>query len=373
VTGEAISWTLELGGSAAPPELVGAVQTIEVEDHAELADMLRLTVGVGVSQSSDDWTFLTADRFPRLGEAKVSVTIGSGDGVPLIDARIIETATALSHAPNESALTVVAMDPTVLLNLEEKVKAWPDMADSGIAQAIFGDHGFDAEVETTEPTRQEDDVTTIQRGTDMQLLQRLATRNGYELFVEPTASGPKWHFHPPRLDQQPQGVLSVGMGEATNVNSFRVRHDMLRPATAAATSLDVEGREDQSGEAQSASLQPLGAQAASAADQPRHVLLTGTGLTDGGELAAYAQAVVDRSSWALRADVELNTIAYGGVVRAKKPIQVRGAGQLLSGTWYVERVVHTITGEGYVQRVRLRRNATGVQAGESFSQSRAAA
>ena len=39
------------------------------------------------------------------------------------------------------------MDPTVLMTLEEKVKPWPNMADSDIASAIFGDHGFTPDVE----------------------------------------------------------------------------------------------------------------------------------------------------------------------------------------------------------------------------------
>ena len=53
------------------------------------------------------------------------------------------------------------------------------------------------------------------------------------------------HFHAPRLDLPPQGVLSVNMRDATNVNSFNARFDMLRPATAQATNLDVESRENQ--------------------------------------------------------------------------------------------------------------------------------
>jgi phage protein D len=373
MTGQAISWKLELGGSPAPADMLGSVQQIEVEDHAELADMLRLRIGIGVTQSADDWTFQSPTLFPRLGEIRVSVAIGAGQDEVLIDGRIIETSTTISHEPNRSTLDVVAMDATVLLNLEEKVKAWPNMSDSAIATAIFSDHGFAADVADTQPARQENDVTTIQRGTDMQLLRRLAARNGYELFVEPTAAGSKWHFHPPQLSAQPQGVLSASMGEATNVNSFASRHDMLRPATAVAAGFDVDAGEGQSGQADQPGLRALGSRPTAAADTPRRVLLADTGLTQSGELAAYAQAVVDRSSWAMAADAELNTVAYGGIVRAKRPIQVRGVGQALSGTWYVERVHHVIGGEGYVQRVRLRRNALGVEPGESFAARQGAA
>ena len=65
----------------------------------------------------------------------------------------------------------------------------------------------------------------------------------------------------------------------------------------------------------------------------------------------YAQAVVDRSSWSIVAEGELNTVAYAKVLRAKQPVMVRGVGQQFSGRYYVERVLHTITGDGtWIQR-----------------------
>jgi len=54
-------------------------------------------------------------------------------------------------------------------------------------------------------------------------------------------------------------------------------------------------------------------------------------------------------------------------MRAKRPILVRGVGQQFSGTYYVERVLHTIKSDGtYVQRFTLRRNALGLKGGEQF-------
>ena len=57
-----------------------------------------------------------------------------------------------------------------------------------------------------------------------------------------------------------------------------------------------------------------------------------TGLARAGELQAFAQAVADQSSLAITADGELNTVAYGSLMRAKRPILVRGAGKQFSGT-----------------------------------------
>ena len=87
-------------------------------------------------------------------------------------------------------------------------------------------------VENTQITRQEDKETILQRGTDIQFLQYLAKRNGFDVYVEvnPISGKPEGHFHPPRSEQKEQGVLTVNMGESTNIISFTTKFDMLKPA-----------------------------------------------------------------------------------------------------------------------------------------------
>ena len=364
----AVSYTLLINDLPASPDLLDAIQQIEVEDHADMADMLRLRIAIGVKDGCADWTVVDDDLFPRLATLKVRVTVGSGPAEPLIEAHVIETNANFANQPGQSVLNVVAMDPTVLMNLEEKVRPWPDMADGDIATTIFGEYGFSAKVEPTQPSRQEVDHTTMQRGADIRFLQQLAQRNGYECYVEAnTSTGHiEGHFHPPELEQRPQGVLSVNMGESTNVNSFNARYDMLRPTTARVTGLDIGTRSDQPAQAENLAFRELGSEPSLNGDRRRRVLLSQTGLAETGELQAYAQAVVDRSSWAITADGELNTVAYGRLLRAKRPVLVRGAGRQFNGTYYVQQVLHTFSGNGYTQRFTLYRNATGLTGQESF-------
>jgi len=109
------------------------------------------------------------------------------------------------------------------------------------------------------------------------------------------------------------------------------------------------------------------ASATTPADRPRKVLLSGLGMTQSAELQRYAQSVVDRSSWSIHAEGELNTVGYGAVLRAKAPVMVRGVGQQFSGRYYVVRVLHTITGDGnWTQKFTLHRNAIGLTKREDF-------
>lgn len=362
-----VGYRLTIGGQAAPPDLLETLQRVEVEEHASMASLMRLTFSVAIDETGAGWTVVDEDYFPRLGDVALSIVVGNAQPEPVLAGNVIETRAVLSDSPQSSSFDVVAMDASVLMNLEEKVRPWPDMSDSDIAQAIFGDYGLTPVVDRAEPTRQEDDVVPVQRGTDIQFLRHLAERNGFDLFVAAAAAGAEGHFHAPRLDEEPQGILTVGFGGASNVSEMTLAFDALRPTTASAAQIGADGSGAESAAAQAVSLRELGSDSFLASGQPRVSLMTGTGVTGTAELQTYVQAVVDQSAWAVRADGELNTARYGSVLRARQPVSVRGVGRLLSGIYYVERVLHSFTGEGYTQRFTLRRNALGLAGGEDFA------
>jgi phage protein D len=368
-----IGYSLTVDGSPAPGDVMGALQEIAVEDHAELATVMRLRLATAVKEGGGGWTVIDDALFPRLAKVGLSVTVGTGSATKLFDGYVAHTTARFSNDPGESTYTVVAMDATVLMNLEEKIRAWPDMADSDIASSIFGDHGLTPQVEATQPSREATSVTTIQRGTDIRFLRRLAARNGYECFVsiDPASGAAEGHFHPPRVDATPQATLSVNFQTATTVNALVAKHDMLRPAHAKVMTIDPSDASSQQAEIDSAALQTLGAESTVASDKPRKLLLTDTGLAQSGELQSLAQGVVDRSAFALSAEGDLTTGVFGKVLFAKKPVLVRGVGTRLSGEWYVERVLHDLRGAEYDQHFTLRRNALGMTSSESFTDDRA--
>jgi phage protein D len=368
-----VAYTLYLDDAPAPAELIDVIQRLEVEDHADMADMVRLTVAIAIRDGCGSWNVVDQNTFQRLTKLRISVNVGSGKTEPLIEAYVIQTSADFANQPGQSVLNVVAMEPTVKMNLKETVRAWPNMADSDIAEEIFSgsDYQFGFDIDSTQPTHDEDDHTEMQRGTDIQFLQSLAQRNGYECYVElnPESGIVEGHFHKPRLQQSPQGVLTVNMGDATNVNSFQASFDMLQATTAKAANVDVHSSDEQSTNSDSAEDKSLGSASTVPGDNPRQVLMSGTGLFDTGELQTAAQAEVDRSAFAITAEGEVNTVAYGDVLRAKRPVLVRGAGRQFSGLYYVQRVTHTFTGDGYTQHFSLKRNASGLTGQEDFVQS----
>lgn len=368
-----VGYQLTIDGEDVSAELLESLQRLEVEEHAAMASIMRLTFGIAVAEGGAGWTVVDDGLFPRFAELALSIKVGSGDPEPLMTGFVIETRTQFAETPGDSRIDVVAMDSSVLMNLEEKIRAWPNMSDGDIAESIFGEYGLNPVVDATEPTRQEDDIVPIQRGTDIQFLRILAERNGFSLFVAAAAGGLEGHFHAPRLDDPPQGVLTVGFDGASNVAMLTVTHDELRPTTARADQMAAESNEAQYGSADSVSLADLGGTSVLAGSDQRTTLLSATGLVDTAELQTFAQAVVDRASWAIRAEGELSTMRYEGVLRSRKPVSVRGVGQTMSGTYFVERVLHAFTEEGYTQQFTLRRNALNLSGSEDFAESEALA
>src|SRR3546814_10203830 len=84
------------------------------------------------------------------------------------------------------------------------------------------------------------DVTTTQRVPDIRYLKQLATRNAYELYVQPDplAGMDVGHFHPPQTVMPPQGVFSIDLGIETNLLGFNVSNDTLKPKTVVKASID---------------------------------------------------------------------------------------------------------------------------------------
>lgn len=362
----AVVTTLLINHTPAGADLLGRLRLIEYEDHVELAGMVRLRFDLTVREDGGGWTPLDDGLFERLTPVRLMVTVGATPPTTLIEAYVVELAPTFSDAPGESYLDVLALDPSVLMALEEKVRAWPNMDDGTIATILFGEYGFVPDVQPAQPFRTETEATVMQRGSDIAFLRGLARRNGYQCYVEAEAlTGlPFGHFHPPRLDLPAQGVLTVNQGPATTVPRFSARWDLVAPAAAAVADVDIGTQSDQTSDITSQAQTLLGSTGTLNGDRPRRLLLHPGGLAQTGELQTFAQAAVDASSWSLRADGELATSAYGDLLRAKRPVEVAGAGEQLSGAWLVERVLHRITPDDYRQHFTLRRNATGLSGRE---------
>jgi hypothetical protein len=370
----------------APPALINAMQRIEIETSTELASTFRMRFGMTQSPGTD-WDLVGQQYqdtlFRPFTPVQVRIKLGIEFPQAIVNGYIAGQQVLYDDQGGNSAIEITGMDATMLMNLQEKVMAWP-MADSDIAAQIFAQYGITPMVSPTLTSISENEGTTTQRGTDIRFLRRLAQRNGYDCFVLPDPqSGTDVGYFAPATNNAgaPDAVLNVRMGPQTNVSEFKIRYDMTRPTTAIAMGVDAKTRAPSVFPAVSAATPPplaglypsglpMGLEDAvlrSFGPQSQPLILpTETGQFTAPGLAAATQAIVNRSSWAVMAE---GTVGLDvGVLRPGSTVNVRGVGLFFNGSYYVTRVNHTIDTDSYVQKFEAQRNAVMMTGAELFVQ-----
>ena len=363
----AVTTMLQIAMAPAPPPVVEAVEELVVESALERASAFRIRFGIAQNDLGD-WRLLQEDIFRPL--VPLTIRVGAGT-IPVPEALINGYATnqdvTYGDEAGTSTLEVSGLDATVLMGLQEKVMPWPNLPDGAIAAAIFGQYALVPMVQPTPPTLVEPEGTTMQRGTDILFLRRLATRNGFDCYVqpEPLTGIDQGFFRPRQPFGLPEAVLNVNMGVETNVSRFRVRYDMTRPTGAIAAGLDTSTKAPQPALAPVSLQPPMGIEPALTRVLPPPVVRpVGTGLMRTSELQAFSQAIADGSSYALVAEGEVGPGV--GVLRPGGLVNVRGLGRLYNGSYLVTQVTHRITRDSYVQQFEARRNAATMTGAELY-------
>lgn len=325
-------------------------QGIGVASEAEL----DLPVGTDVAGL---WSGIEEDFAQPFTRVRIEVKVAMADFAPLIDGPVVGNRYEMKSSPDQSTMTLVVQDDSVLLSRDEKVALFEDMAPADIVTSLFTDAGLTAEVDAAPDAGSALQRVTVQRGTSLQLLRDLAKRHGMFTYVKPgEAPGVSVGvFKKPRFDATELPELLL-VGDQCNVASFSAQFDALRPIKAKAGSVTLADRSVLTAAADAADSAPLGDAATHDFTQPALVLLTGT-REEQTDLDAAAMATVDLSSWAYAANGEIDADRYEGVMQPHHLVRVRGIGGHLSGDYLIGRVTHVLNDHSYRQRFSLHRNA----------------
>jgi hypothetical protein len=370
------------------PLLLTALQKIEVETSTEMASVFRLRFGL--EQADGDWNLVMPQYeellFRPLTPVQIRIQVGIDIPKAVINGYITQQKVLYDDEGGASTMEITGMDATMLMNLQEKVIRWPIPDDGAIATAVFGQYGIMPRVSPSVPFNLDPTDMTVQRGTDIRFLRRLAQRNGFECYVQPQAqTGIDFgYFGPPtNLPGMQETVLNVKMGAETNVSEFMIRYDMVKPTLALSAGIDVTTRARSFARSAAPPITPppigglypsgapMGVQdatvrAMAGAHPPPIVLPAQTGQMALPGLAVVNQAIANRSSWAIVAE---GTVGEGvGVLFAGATVNVRGAGLAFNGAYYVTRVTHTLECGAYTQKFEARRNAIGMSGTEVYVQ-----
>lgn len=259
----------------------------------------------------------------------------------------------------QAKLELTVQDDSTVLNREQMRTVWgaeAPMSDLDILTALLAPAGL---APTPDSGRGQSSRSLSQDATPIQFIRERAKANGYELIF---AEG-QTYFGPMRLDGEAQAPIMIYAGAATNCLNFQVSDDAQKPD---AVQFDMANKESGS-DTVTATIEPavtvLGTSAAAAEGAnlgtPSVWRISKEGDETEEEMRARAQALADENSFKLRATGELDGTLYGHVLRVAQLVTVDGAGSRYGGPYYVDRVMHQFTPDGYRQQFELMRNAVG--------------
>lgn len=343
-------------------EMAEALQSVEITHSDE-------------GRSGFEVTFLTANNGIKGSEdlkpfsrVILMVTINAVQQVMMDGIIAYQQLTPGSDPGRESStLTVTGEDVSIMMDLHEKAMPHPGQDAFTIAKSIiekYPQYGLEKEFTNPETNNRPsvEQWTPRQRGTDLELIKNLAERYAYDFYIIP---GPKpkkntAYWGPPKHEGGPQGVLNVNMGPDSNVETINFRYNALSPVQVTGQLQDRETNEIQPIDVTSSQRRELSREPAiSSQSHIRTRQFRQSGL-DAREALARAQAMTDRSAEeVVQAEGVIDAARYGDLLKAREPVDLRGAGHGYDGTWYVKSVTHNIKRGEYKQRFVLTRGGLG--------------
>jgi hypothetical protein len=171
------------------------------------------------------------------------------------------------------------------------------------------------------------------------------------------------YWGPPIRPAAPQKALNVNLGPLTNVSNISFADDALLTTQIKSAVKDRTINKDIPVLAIVPTRPPLGLvpTALARAASTRVASIETSGL-NAMQAFARAQAALDASSDdAITVSGTLDSLKYNDVLRAREPVDLRGAGVTFDGTYLVRSVTHQIARGSYTQDFTLSRAELGAK------------
>ncbi|HSE20712.1 MAG TPA: hypothetical protein VLB68_03615 [Pyrinomonadaceae bacterium] len=356
--------TLMIGPSVpipAPLPVMEALKSVQVNSSKDRTGF-QLTFTMG-KNSPLQLAMLPAGYFDPMITRVVIIATMNGLPRVLMDGIVTRHELTPSNDPGQSTLTVTGEDLSVLMDVIEIKLLYPAMPVAARVALILAKYAVFGIVPVVVPPIGDapplpTDQIPTQTGTDREYVRGLASQCGYVFYVEP---GPApltsvAYFGPDLPVPVPQPALSVNMDWQTNVESLSFSLDGLAKKLVVITILDpITGKIPIPIPVPNVSIlhPPLGARLTPPAkiQFPEDM----ANLSAVEALKRIFGLMLDNSD-AITGNGSVNTTRYGGILRTRSVVGVRGAGPAYDGFYYVNSVTHNIKSGEYKQSFTLSRD-----------------
>jgi phage protein D len=202
-----------------------------------------------------------------------------------------------------------------------------------------------------------------QNCSDWQYLRRMASRHGYEVYVDPgPAPGTNFlYFGPPVVPGLQQKAISVNQGPSSDAYDIDVAHSGENLTMVSGSVQDRQTGATLPVLAPTSTRSPLGLvpESLRRIGRTRSRPLETSGL-NAMQAFARAQGIVDDSAAnVVRVTGTLDNTRYNAPLKARGLVDLRGVGTTMNGTYKVAEVRHRIERGSYTQDFTLTRSELG--------------
>jgi hypothetical protein len=324
----------------APYEVVDALISLSVTNNDRQRDGFQMEFSLG-KDSSLEYGLLKSGLLDFPNRVIIMMIFGALPQV-LIDGIITDLQIVSSNEPGRSTLHVTGEDLSVLLSFDDQNQTHANQSDSTIVRQLLARAGFRPQVTEASDTPSDRERLTTQPCNNLQFIRNLAQRNSFVFYVEPTdVPGVNLAYWGPEQRQgERQPALVVNMGPNSNVDTpINFHLNALGPAEPEVSIIEPFTKLPLPIPLPSSLLPSL------SSDPVKPLRKTKS--RDAANLS-FAQALLRAttgsidSSDAIEATGEVDAVRYGRALRARRLVDVAGAGPSYDGTYYVEKVVHNI-------------------------------
>lgn len=324
----------------APYEVVDALVSLSVTNNDRERDAFQMEFSLG-KDSSLDYGLLKSGILDVPNRVIITMIFGARPQV-LIDGLIADLQVIPSNEPGRSTLRVTGEDLSVQLSFEDQNETHPNQSDSTIVRQILSNAGFMPQVTDTTDTPNESDRIPTQQCSNLRYVRRLGQRNGFIFYIEPTdVPGVNIAYWGPENRQgMSQPPLTMNMGPNTNVDTpINFHFNGLGPVEPEITVINPLTKQPLSVPIPSSLFSALSGNPAKPLRKSKSRDTANLSFAQALQRATMGAA---ESSGALEASGEIDAVRYGQALRARRLVDVRGAGQSYDGKYYVKQVIHDI-------------------------------
>ncbi len=339
------------GGGDERVDLSERVLSFTFEDSEKKADKLVLTV--------DNWDLANFDDPVWKKGNILEVSWGyPGEMAPAREC-VIQKVTGFQQ------LSVEAHAKSVLMNKVARCRTFENKKRSDVAREVAEENGYGGQLQDIEDSGEVLPLITQARMTDAQFLRQLATREGFEFYVDFDGL----HFHQRRLGQRPVRVFRwYTAPEVGEVIAINIENDVTaKPGAVRVRGRDPLTRRD---------IDERGSNATTTRDSLAPVIEivdpeTGSTRLERRNVSEEVRPSAEASAGTARREadaryrrsqqttVELTATVLGDPsVLAKTVVEFQGISQRLSGKYFVKEAKHKIDSSGYTVELKCLRDGT---------------